>query len=141
MVLLCFSTDSRVEREYYRELRDGQSTTMHIYKAFATSMLSHCIEKHPGCRSVQEPFWSPTRLIEIKQTRDGYKLRLITSPPKEPYIALSHCWGTAHLFKLLSNNLEEMKKDIEMSQLPKTFQDAISITTWFSGMGPFPFVK
>jgi hypothetical protein len=96
-------------------------------------MLTHCINHHPSCRNVQQPLWSPTRLIEIEQTTDGPKLRLITNQPQEPYIALSHCWGAAHMFTLSTENLEELKTDIKVSLLPKTFKDAISITTWLNG--------
>jgi len=92
-------------------------------------MLTHCIAHHPRCRTAPQPLWSPTRLIEIVQTPGDPKLRLITIQPQEPYIALSHCWGTADMFKLLSQNLEEMKTGIKISRPPKTFQDAISITT------------
>jgi hypothetical protein len=103
-----------------------------VHKTFATTMLSHCTKNHSACRP-EEPLWSPKRLIEIVPSPHGYKLRLVTDRPLEPYIALSHCWGSVHVFKLSSQNLEEMQTNIEILQLPKTFQDAISITTWFNG--------
>jgi hypothetical protein len=95
-------------------------------------MLSHCTENHSWCHR-QELLWSPTRLIEIALSSDGYKLRLVTNRPQEPYVALSHCWGSVPVFHLSTKNIEELQSNIEMSQLPKTFQDAISITTWFNG--------
>jgi hypothetical protein len=133
METLCIDADPSVERAYYKELEEGPQTAVHIYKAFATRMLAHCVSNHPRCRSKKDLSWSPTRLIEIEQTPTGPKLRLMTSRSEEPYTALSHCWGVAPAFKLLSENLEEMKSGIDISRLPKTFQDAISITSWFNG--------
>jgi hypothetical protein len=41
------------------------------------------------------------------------------------YMTLSHCWGPE---KLLSDNYNAFLKVIELSDLPKTFQDAIEVT-------------
>jgi hypothetical protein len=97
------------------------------------SELSRCTTHHQTCHRPPEPPWAPTRLIEIRETPHGHKLRITTGRPHEPYVALSHCWGTAQEFKLLSHNLADMQLNIDISRLPKTFQDAITITTWIGG--------
>ena len=48
-----------------------------------------------------------------------------------PYLTLSHRWGSAKLLKLTSANLEEMRREIPMSQLSKTFKDAIVVARTF----------
>lgn len=45
--------------------------------------------------------------------------------PRGQYVTLSHCWGDAEVFKLLNENLDELKQGIAVSSLPATFQHAI----------------
>lgn len=48
---------------------------------------------------------------------------------KHPYIALSHCWGKGEgILTTTTSTIEERRREITWSSLPKTFQDAISIT-------------
>ena len=50
--------------------------------------------------------------------------------PKGKYITLSHCWGPDQSqLPLLTtkDNLEAHKRGIELSQLPKTFQNAVTV--------------
>jgi hypothetical protein len=44
------------------------------------------------------------------------------------YIALSHCWGGHVSCKLLATNYEQMHRVVIFDNLPKSFQDAVSIT-------------
>ncbi|PMD16994.1 HET-domain-containing protein, partial [Hyaloscypha hepaticicola] len=45
------------------------------------------------------------------------------------YIALSHCWGKGEgILTTTTSTIEERRREITWSSLPKTFQDAISIT-------------
>jgi Heterokaryon incompatibility protein (HET) len=45
-----------------------------------------------------------------------------------PYVALSHCWGTKPLLRTLKETLSSMKRNIEWSSLPKSFQDVAKVT-------------
>lgn len=45
-----------------------------------------------------------------------------------PYVALSHCWGGRLPLKTIKANLEHHKIGFDQSGLPKTFQDAFSVT-------------
>lgn len=44
------------------------------------------------------------------------------------YIALSHCWGSAPMFKTTLSELDSRVSDISMQLLPRKFQDAVKIT-------------
>jgi hypothetical protein len=54
--------------------------------------------------------------------------------PRPEYTALSHCWGMpsglqgTYPLKTTLNNLKSHKKGILLSELPKTFRDAVKIT-------------
>jgi hypothetical protein len=41
------------------------------------------------------------------------------------YAALSHCWGSGVFLATTTQNLDEHQKGLQLSQLPKTFRDAI----------------
>ncbi|KAM0438638.1 hypothetical protein ACHAPT_001391 [Fusarium lateritium] len=87
------------------------------------------------------PQYLPTRLIHITHSKDGFKLRLVETrrllrtcfERSDPYIALSHRWGGIDTFCTTVDNFEERLKDIQYSQLPKTFQHAV-VTTWNLGV-------
>ena len=59
----------------------------------------------------------------------------ITVTDKNPragdYMTLSHCWGAAQLITLRKDNLAELRQGIQLTNLPKTFQDAVAVARWF----------
>ena len=70
----------------------------------------------------------PTRLLDVSCESN---IRLVTMAPvadSEPYITLSHQWGTAIFKKLTSGTVAEMEQSILIEKLPKTFLDAIAVT-------------
>lgn len=76
----------------------------------------------------------PTRLLDVSNSDSG-TVRLLDSGrshigPGE-YVALSHCWGSPHQhakFCTYKSNIEELTRGIDLTRLPKTFQDAVRIT-------------
>jgi hypothetical protein len=72
----------------------------------------------------------PTRLIDVRGAHPlhVHLHEVDSSTPKSPYTTLSHCWGDLDIMQLRKDNLAQMIEEIEVSQLPKTFQDAITIT-------------
>jgi hypothetical protein len=46
----------------------------------------------------------------------------------QPYATLSHCWGQLEIKKLTKENIKDILKGICLSELPKTFQDAVLVT-------------
>ena len=97
---------------------------------FIQKRLKDCNEHHPQCRNDREDAdWYPTRLIDVgiagdALNKDTVKL-IITAETDlhDPYASLSHCWGESRIKRLVQENLESMKKEILLCELPKTFQD------------------
>lgn len=92
--------------------------------------MANCTKNHTKCSrlSESEPYY-PTRLVEIIQRIPELRIRITNKdPPKEPYTTLSHSWGNAVFTKLTVSNLEALQDDFSISELPKSFRDAISIT-------------
>jgi hypothetical protein len=70
----------------------------------------------------------PTRVIDIGSKGGNIKL-YETTGEKGDYAALSHCWGqSANPVITTSKNLPERMASIKFNDLPKTFQDAVTIT-------------
>jgi Heterokaryon incompatibility protein (HET) len=60
------------------------------------------------------------------------KLCLVQNLPQDvQYIALSHCWGLGPRFRLTTSSAGTFYEGIEVSALPKTFQDTIAVATKF----------
>lgn len=87
---------------------------------------------HGECQQVaSQQSFLPSRLICINgMQQNPPKSHLAIRheiPPGTPYMTLSHCWGHSQHFRLLQSNLQDLRKNIEYYELPRTFQDAISI--------------
>jgi hypothetical protein len=81
------------------------------------------------CR--QSTPYTPYRLIDT-MCEDPSKVKLVELLPKEEsprYTCLSHCWGkTRSKHTTRQSTLQENFDGVSVSQLPKTFQDAIAVT-------------
>ncbi|KAK4198293.1 heterokaryon incompatibility protein-domain-containing protein [Triangularia verruculosa] len=91
--------------------------------------LSECRQKHSLCNSFQRAYM-PKRLIEVTRApgSDTIHSRLVTKPPLAPYAALSYCWGGDQKSKTVKSVLAAYEKEIAMSTLPQTLQDALAVT-------------
>ncbi|CZR67680.1 uncharacterized protein PAC_17579 [Phialocephala subalpina] len=72
----------------------------------------------------------PTRVIDVGSIDGTRPARLFESKgAKARYVALSHCWGSSDRPPLTTarSNLQKHCHEIYWSDIPKTFQDAISI--------------
>jgi len=47
------------------------------------------------------------------------------------YATLSHCWGTARSLRLLTSNIDHLQWGTNISQLPASYQEAISVCNRF----------
>lgn len=61
------------------------------------------------------------------------RLHTTNSTERKHYIALSHCWGSIseerkRSFCLSSDNIKDRSHNFDATKLPKTFQDAITLT-------------
>ncbi|KAM5360080.1 hypothetical protein ACJZ2D_013991 [Fusarium nematophilum] len=99
-----------------------------------------CVNTHGDGCSVpsQQASWIPTRLVEIHpgETSDDITLRLVeTSSHKnchqiKEFAALSHMWGDMTVsppLRTFKSNLETMKKEIKLAELPLNFSHAIHV--------------
>ena len=131
----CMPSDfDRIAIEGHRIERSSQSRAN---CALANAWLSTCTTEHKKCNvlhTLQD--WSPTRLINVRGVRSGDEtISLVQGEDKLPhlrYMTLSHCWGSQPFLKLTQSNLGQLKECISISELPKTFQDAVMVTAiWF----------
>lgn len=110
----------------------GNNTGSTETTEFTKQQLSFCNEKHAVCKSVRsEESWYPTRLIDLQPSKnsDDSHVRLVLSVEDKvnsPYASLSHCWGGADILKLTKSTINTFRQRISLSNLPKTFVDAIT---------------
>jgi hypothetical protein len=130
-------------------IRDLPSTTLKHSRtdarpilALAKSWIGSCQRTHTRCdardkrlirQSLYEPSgYIPTRLVQVTCSETSpLRARLVLSTDiteTVQYLTLSHCWGDAVITRLTDNSLEAFKTNIEIPQLPQTFQDALRIT-------------
>jgi len=95
--------------------------------------ISDCDETHTTCRIYPSQSleartrYLPTRVVHVGSTTRQPHLYISQSQQSDRYIALSHCWGTHLPIRTLKANLEQLKEEIILDSLPKTFQDAIRV--------------
>ncbi|TEY79731.1 hypothetical protein BOTCAL_0042g00310 [Botryotinia calthae] len=100
------------------------------WRKFCCSSIRMCQKTHEICNSAPISDKAlrclPTRLIDVK--KDPPKLILSSSAePASSYAALSHCWGRAPILTLTTKNLEAFQQGLPISQLSKTFRDAVDV--------------
>ena len=93
-----------------------------------------CSSTHSRCRPISCDSNFPTRLLDLDACETHASVRVTvtdTNPREGEYMTLSHCWGAAQFIKLQRSNIEELRQGIQLSELPRTFQDAVAIARWF----------
>ena len=111
-----------------REMNSGSD------KAFVRIQrwLRHCNGNHARCKPQVAQVTLPTRVLDVfHRTMFGSEKKVSvveTAKIKGKYIALSHCWGTSSRLMATKASFPGLKKGIDISALPKTFQEAIQIT-------------
>lgn len=98
--------------------------------SLAISWLDECVATHSKClTSTGKVPWQPSRLVDVGADETSkVRLRIGKDQSTQQYVTLSHCWGKIEIMRLLNDNLKAMTEEIRVSELPKTFQDAIAIT-------------
>ncbi|KAH6954181.1 heterokaryon incompatibility protein-domain-containing protein [Fusarium avenaceum] len=89
------------------------------------SWIEACENSHERCS--EAPEFTPLRLLDLQPSDDDC-IQLVCVPNVR-YACLSHCWGSTrskHLTKRA--NILANGKGIPLSELPMTFQDAVSVT-------------
>ncbi|KAH6876338.1 heterokaryon incompatibility protein-domain-containing protein [Thelonectria olida] len=88
--------------------------------------LASCHDRsHDECE-VPEDTPLPKRVIDV----DGHgDVRLIETQGRPArYICLSHCWGLERIITTTTATIHKRKKQIALSELSKTFRDAVEMT-------------
>lgn len=84
--------------------------------------LSECNSGHKCCLGFTGDFMC-TRLLRAGSAREP--TRLVLSPEqREPYVALSYCWGGSHGLKLVQEDLQELLAQIGESE---TNREAVDV--------------
>lgn len=93
-----------------------------------------CSESHTACMSQRSPSATlPKRLLDISELSKG-QVRLWEpgkdehEPEHDSYACLSYCWGKSTFLKTITSNLDAHLTRIPLTDLPRIFQDAISVT-------------
>ncbi|KAI0902728.1 heterokaryon incompatibility protein-domain-containing protein [Ustulina deusta] len=97
-----------------------------------TRQIQECRAKHLHSRVQQ--IYVPDRLVDLGPRSNDLNALLLedTSKIKEPYVALSHCWGGTIPYRTLQSNKAEMCRRIDFAQLSRNFQDAFTVARWLS---------
>ncbi|KAH7349190.1 heterokaryon incompatibility protein-domain-containing protein [Pyrenochaeta sp. MPI-SDFR-AT-0127] len=86
--------------------------------------IKKCEDNHPRCCAKYDSL--PTRVIDVRHS----SLKLLDPSPSgaQPYVALSHCWGSCRDFLTTRDNIELRKAGFQLAELPATFSDAVLVT-------------
>ena len=77
----------------------------------------------------------PKRVLDVQCLNSSKGLRLLDTAGIWPgadmkYVVLSHCWGREQPVRLLTTNIEQMRKCIDRNMLPALFEDAVEVTRY-----------
>jgi hypothetical protein len=92
--------------------------------------LNGCSSDH-DCYDVSSFPVLPTRVLEIQGSQQ-VRVYLSEANERASYACLSHCWGGVVPLQLSRATLKAFQQNISWDKLPRTFQDAIEVT---SGLG------
>ncbi|KAH6838616.1 hypothetical protein B0I37DRAFT_400223 [Chaetomium sp. MPI-CAGE-AT-0009] len=92
--------------------------------SIAKRFLEECTTNHTDCQFRLGKL--PTRVIRIPSTGEPHLY--VSKGEKARYMALSHCWGGISPLTTTTATLSQRLREIPFADLPKTFQDAVTIT-------------
>jgi hypothetical protein len=85
-----------------------------------------CSVSHESCALPQQDF-VPTRLIQLTEG-DEHSARIYLPTHPVQFSALTYCWGLSPQSKTTKANISARCSHLNISDLPKTLQDAITIS-------------
>ncbi|KAJ0417805.1 HET domain protein [Aspergillus carlsbadensis] len=101
---------------------------------FTRSSIEQCRASHPRCNLDESDWGLPTRVLDLGTSTcpiTSTVQLLVTQNQPEPYVCLSHCWGSHAGLRPLETTIEtvqEFQEGIPFDKLPRTFQDAVVFT-------------
>lgn len=93
----------------------------------ATQLLDECTHMHPLCKAPQTTAL-PIRVLDVGSIANDRICLLVSKDRKTRYAALSYCWGGKQEVVANEGSWEAMTRGIATSMLPKTIQDAVTVT-------------
>ncbi|KAK4215088.1 heterokaryon incompatibility protein-domain-containing protein, partial [Rhypophila decipiens] len=110
----------------------GAPTSKQPEIRLAKKWIQDCRDKHPHHRcSAFTDVPLPTRVLDVRPSPGLNHVRLVlTNSSPGRYITLSHRWGDPSKMpiKLTQDTLERLRIGISLDSLPRTFQDAVTVT-------------
>jgi len=112
-----------------RSIPDGLEDALAIKETSAYQSLrrnvTNCFNSHLAISESEYEKKSkmPTRVVDCLRHR-----LVITGSMREPWISLSHCWGTKPGLRTTKTNYNNMLASVELESLPATIRDAIIFT-------------
>jgi hypothetical protein len=99
-------------------------------EAIAKFWLHDCLTNHQCNRDQTRDPLLPSRVIDVRGVEGGRELFLLESNGiRAKYAALSYCWGQCELLRTTEATYAERCLSIPLHTLPRTFKDAVSMTT------------
>ena len=131
LVVEFYMTNGKSSRQTHSVTSRHVGSTARPAINFLRAALRECEESHSECAKISPRL--PKRILEIAASKTSIQLVLLefaenSLPVYGKYVALSHCWGRGQPFKLLTENINELKSGINYDKLSSVFQDAIETT-------------
>lgn len=82
---------------------------------------------HHRCLAHIDKCWYPTRLVERTSEKTFRVIRSEFATPGRGYITLSHQWGDKAFLKLTQDQLPAFERGLPITELRKTFQEALLV--------------
>ncbi|PMD21488.1 HET-domain-containing protein [Hyaloscypha hepaticicola] len=89
--------------------------------------LRDCQENHQCSEEMAVPKL-PTRVLDLSNSKSQPRLHISATNERSHYACLSYCWGGPQEVLTTKANLHEYAKRLPVDRLPKTLQDAISVS-------------
>lgn len=99
----------------------------HVCADVFDAWMFDCRKHHGQCLKPDKAVL-PKRVIDVKGYAKYGSISLLETlnGQRDHYIALSHCWGSELFIQTTRASLQQRKTNIGWSELPRTFQDAIT---------------
>ncbi|KAH9211843.1 heterokaryon incompatibility protein-domain-containing protein, partial [Leptodontidium sp. 2 PMI_412] len=104
----------------------GSKSSLDIAKGW----MKKCDTNHQDCHSYKQQVKSdksPSRLLSLGSVTSPHLQLCDENLGHVEYATLSHCWGTNMILKLVTSNIDAMKKAIDPEDLSPTFRDAVAV--------------
>ncbi|KAH7077961.1 heterokaryon incompatibility protein-domain-containing protein [Paraphoma chrysanthemicola] len=112
---------------------DSPPETNHdVALKFLVDQFYTCCDTHEKCRaSIPTCGFLPTRLVDIRCAEDSQVILCDKPIIGSTYVALSHCWGSSQSLTLTRETAPQLRRGIDVADLPQTFRDAITVARKF----------